>query len=198
MPREVLIMGRGPSFDQIDLSQWKCQVAVISSTAQLMTAPFGYWFGVDDRSLFDPVSLERIDQHAHAIHIPATSMGWEASNVVRWPMINKRDPQDGQIVSGRLAERAREGFESFVEHHTMLFAVQVLYLLGYKHLIFGGCDMLDQYSHVVVATLQEWYQMRPADVQWFNLSSLSYLANFVPPYHAPAVQITEGLQRGRL
>jgi hypothetical protein len=108
--------------------------------------------------------------------------GWmDYPNVTGWEVIPQDPPnftEDGPI--GLWSQAAADaGYDAV--RHSMLFGIQLAARLGYRRLMFIGCDLHGDRFPVQRATMREWWpQARDAGMEWANLSPTSALAEFLP------------------
>lgn len=108
--------------------------------------------------------------------LPAHEMGYQPDwgdypNVRGWPLIlggEANFDDDGPFALNGI-------------RNSMLFAVQLAHRLGYRTLLFAGCDLNGPGYQEHRNTMERWYGMaRERGFRWFNLSAASALAAFVP------------------
>jgi hypothetical protein len=64
--------------------------------------------------------------------------------------------------------------------NSLIFAVQIAVQLGYKRLLFAGCDLNEPGYEVVTATLRDWMPIAAEHgVEWVNISPESALSEFM-------------------
>ena len=71
--------------------------------------------------------------------------------------------------------------EQAYNNHSLLFATQVATKIGYRRLIFLGCDLIDNELHQIDDTLQRWHPYAlEQGIVWENASPLSLLQAWMP------------------
>lgn len=108
--------------------------------------------------------------------------GWmDYPNVHGWEVIPQAPPSFGGSGPIGLWSQAAEdaGFDAV--RHSMLFGIQLAAMLGYRTIMFIGCDLHGDRFPVQRATMREWWpQAIDAGMTWLNLAPESALADFLP------------------
>lgn len=196
----VILAGRGPSIRSFD---WPagCDVAVVSGAVFALQGA-DHWITLDDPLNFQQATTS-LDQDAWpnsdtcswwnalgssmAKHIPQDIMfdAWRAEdarcdpwatypNVTGYEYSHKAPPNFSG--SGMI------GLDGTRFNNSLLFSVQVVAHLGYRRVIFAGCDLNKLIGQMyIAAVLQQWWPLaKEAGIKWVCGSPGSQLAKFLP------------------
>jgi hypothetical protein len=94
------------------------------------------------------------------------------SNVQGWQVDRTYPPNFDQDVSDPIL-----GLDNISCPNSLLFAVQVAHQLGYRRLIFAGCDLWEEHHKEARTKLVEWWTIaRSLGLRWTCLTEGSFLA----------------------
>lgn len=169
----IVIAGNGLS--AYASAEWP-GLPIMGISAGCLAVPEMRHFVSQDKPMHFPKWVTDSDQFDK--HVPANKFAdrWRKHpRVTVWPYEELGDPTfcpDSPIVSGPLPR-----------NDSLLFGVQVAGCLGYRRLVFIGCDLIENERWAISDTLREWWPIaKAAGMEWLNASPLSTLKEWMPRY----------------